>query len=319
MGLTDRPLEAQLGADAVLATAGVAVGIAASFAIVHFGGGLDARVALLFASIVAATDPVAVLALFRSMRVDRDLSTVVEGESLFNDGTGVVAFRTLLAGVMAGGVIDPAPSPFRLCCSRSAVPRSGLRAATPCARPCGSRNFIRMFAWASVVIAYGSTISPSCCTCRASCPYCVVDSCSRSRHGRCPNLRVSELSDRFWEGLALLANIALAMSGRSANWQRWLRVAGDRMGNSCGHRRTRCDRVRACPGVLGRWSPLPPLAARHRGGRDARRALVTLAAELANRCPQRELLITLVFSVVLFTLVVQGICVQWVLPRPASV
>jgi CPA1 family monovalent cation:H+ antiporter len=59
---------------AVLATAGVAVGIAVSFVIVHFGEGLDARVALLFGAMVATTDPVAVLALFRSMRVNRDLA-----------------------------------------------------------------------------------------------------------------------------------------------------------------------------------------------------------------------------------------------------
>ncbi|HUJ24971.1 MAG TPA: cation:proton antiporter [Myxococcales bacterium] len=53
--------------------------------------------ALLFAAIVVATDPVAVLALLRELKVPARLATVIEGESLLNDGTGVVIFGLMLA------------------------------------------------------------------------------------------------------------------------------------------------------------------------------------------------------------------------------
>jgi CPA1 family monovalent cation:H+ antiporter len=53
--------------------------------------------ALVFAAIIVATDPVAVLAIFRSMAVPKELATIIEAESLLNDGTGVVVFELTLA------------------------------------------------------------------------------------------------------------------------------------------------------------------------------------------------------------------------------
>ena len=57
--------------------------------------------ALAFGALIAATDPVAVIAFFRSLGVDKRLSLLVEGESLFNDGTSIVIFKLALA---IGGV-----------------------------------------------------------------------------------------------------------------------------------------------------------------------------------------------------------------------
>ena len=53
-------------------------------------------VGLLIGTIVSPTDPVSVLALFKELGVKRDLSVVVEGESVINDGIGVVVFLILL-------------------------------------------------------------------------------------------------------------------------------------------------------------------------------------------------------------------------------
>ncbi|UCG12529.1 MAG: Na+/H+ antiporter [Deltaproteobacteria bacterium] len=58
--------------------------------------------AFLFGAIVAATDPISVLALFKELGVTRRLSLIVEGESIFNDGVAVVLFGLLL-GVIQGG------------------------------------------------------------------------------------------------------------------------------------------------------------------------------------------------------------------------
>lgn len=68
--------------------------------------------ALVFGALISATDPVAVIALFRASRVARRLSVIMEGESLLNDGTAIVIFNiALLASVSgafdpAGGLID---------------------------------------------------------------------------------------------------------------------------------------------------------------------------------------------------------------------
>ncbi len=59
--------------------------------------GASLATALLVGASLSATDPVSVTALFRELGVDKRLTTLMEGESLFNDGVAVVAFNLLLA------------------------------------------------------------------------------------------------------------------------------------------------------------------------------------------------------------------------------
>ena len=60
--------------------------------------------ALLFGSLISATDPVAVIALFKELGAPKQLAILVEGESLFNDATAIVTFNIIL-GIIAAGVI----------------------------------------------------------------------------------------------------------------------------------------------------------------------------------------------------------------------
>lgn len=58
--------------------------------------------ALAFGALISATDPVAVIAFFRSLGVSKRLSILVEGESLFNDGVAIVLFNLALGFAAAG-------------------------------------------------------------------------------------------------------------------------------------------------------------------------------------------------------------------------
>jgi len=57
---------------------------------------------LLFGTIIAATDPIAVIALFKQLGVKRKLAIILEGESLFNDGTAIVMYTVVLAALTSG-------------------------------------------------------------------------------------------------------------------------------------------------------------------------------------------------------------------------
>ena len=86
----------------MLAVPGVLITTLIVGGIVSFGTGIAFPLALVFGSLVAATDPVAVVSLFRLLGVPKRLSVLVEGESLLNDGTALVLFNLMLAIVITG-------------------------------------------------------------------------------------------------------------------------------------------------------------------------------------------------------------------------
>jgi CPA1 family monovalent cation:H+ antiporter len=69
---------------------------------VHYFLALPLGVSLLFGALISATDPVAVVALFKDMGAPKRLNLLVEGESLFNDATALVLFKIILGVVLVG-------------------------------------------------------------------------------------------------------------------------------------------------------------------------------------------------------------------------
>jgi len=84
----------------LLAVPGVALTAAVVAAGAHLLGGVALPLALLLGAILSATDPVAVVAIFRRLRVPKELATIVESESLLNDAVAVVVYRAVLAAVL---------------------------------------------------------------------------------------------------------------------------------------------------------------------------------------------------------------------------
>ncbi len=84
----------------ILSIPGVIIStILVALAVRPFLGGDSWLPALLFGAMLAPTDPISVLATLKSANAPSRLKTLIEGESLFNDGTGVVLFLILLSAV----------------------------------------------------------------------------------------------------------------------------------------------------------------------------------------------------------------------------
>jgi CPA1 family monovalent cation:H+ antiporter len=96
----DLPLTAGLAFPGVVVAAVVVAGG------MHFVIGWSWIGAALFGVLIAATDPVSVIASFREMNVERRLSMLVETESLLNDGAAAVGFALLVA-IAAGAAVTP--------------------------------------------------------------------------------------------------------------------------------------------------------------------------------------------------------------------
>jgi CPA1 family monovalent cation:H+ antiporter len=94
-----RPITLYAVFGVVIVIAGIAWGL-------HYFAGMPLELALLIGASLSATDPVSVIALFRELGVDKRLTTLMEGESLFNDGMAVVAFSFLVVIPLSTTPVD---------------------------------------------------------------------------------------------------------------------------------------------------------------------------------------------------------------------
>jgi CPA1 family monovalent cation:H+ antiporter len=99
----------QVGGLAVVSTllSTLAVGLVTWWALPLVGLQLPLIYCLLFGALISPTDPIAVMGILKTAGAPKNLELVIAGESLFNDGVGVVLF-SLLLGVLATGVTPTA-------------------------------------------------------------------------------------------------------------------------------------------------------------------------------------------------------------------
>jgi len=104
LGIDLRAFVGNLGAIVALAVVAFALSAVLVGLALHVVLGTALVVAFLFGVLISATDPVAVVAIFRELGVPRRLLTMVEGESLLNDGVAIVLFAVLLEAATGGSI-----------------------------------------------------------------------------------------------------------------------------------------------------------------------------------------------------------------------
>src|SRR5262249_53488595 len=92
-----------------LAVVGVGVSMGIVSLVLGVTGTAAPETAIVLSAIVSATDPVAVLSVFKKLGVPDRLAMIVEGESLFNDGTALVVFNIAVVAALSHQ-FEPAPA-----------------------------------------------------------------------------------------------------------------------------------------------------------------------------------------------------------------
>ena len=313
---------------ALLAVPGVIVSAAIVAAALSLGAGLPLELAFVAGAIVSATDPAAVVATFKRIPVPVPLATLVDGESLLNDGTGLVLFTIALAIVAAPvGPVDAGVSFVGAIVLSGAIGLAlGLLAA----------GLVRLVDDAllelliSVVLAYGSYLVADRLDLSGVLATVTAAVVLGNVGGRVLTPGGADAIDTVWAFIAYLLTVAVFLlvgmaipPGRlldSAVPIAWA-IAGALVG--------RAVIVYGLLGLLGRAAPLPGLADRIPAGwlhvlnwSGLRGAVaVAMALSIPADVPQRAVIQDVTFGMVLFTLLVQGTTVGRLVARvvpPAS-
>jgi CPA1 family monovalent cation:H+ antiporter len=304
-----RELRGQLPVMLLLAVPGVVLTTVIVGGMVALTTPLTLPVALVFGAIISATDPVAVVALFRTLGVARRLATLVEGESLLNDGTAIVIFNLMLVIAVTGqfNLVSGVANFIQVSIGGTAV---GLILGWMTSQLLARLDDYLVETALTMVLAFGS--------------YLLADRLGFSGvlavvaaglvtgnvgpRGMSPTTRIVLFN--FWENIAFLANsfvflligLRVDLPGLGINWQPvvW------------GVAAVIASRVVVVYGLgwaVSRFGHEIPLAWRHVLAWGGLRGAISLALALslpAALGDERHTLQLMTFGVVLFTILLQG-------------
>jgi CPA1 family monovalent cation:H+ antiporter len=303
----------------VFAVPGVLLAMIVSGALVHWALGLPWSVALLFGAMIAATDPVAVLATFRHLGVNPRLAALVEGESLLNDGVALALLVTLTHAVQGQFSLGGATGTFLLSVLGGAAVGLGLGWVGHRLIATIDEHLTEMTV--SVAMAYGAFLVAE--TLHLSGVLATVAAAMMLGHlGRSRGWIYSDGSERLltdlWEFLAFAANAALfLLMGLTVQVAGLTKYPGAVL---IGIAAAVAGRAVVAHGV---GLLLPQLgfrlsrAERHVIFWGGLRGAVALAAILSLPVgfPHRAQLLAMTYGVVLFTLLAQGLTMAHVARR----
>lgn len=319
--LTD--FQRSFGGIVLLAAPGVLVSAAVVAIVLNVATGLPVELGFVVGAMVAATDPVAVVSTFKQLGSPRRLATLVESESLFNDGTALVVFAVAVRAASGSvGLVDAASSIVLTVAVSTAI---GLVAGFAASRLIAIVDDHLVELTVSLAAAYGTYILVDRLH-QSGIIATVVAGLLIGNYGRRigMNERTREALDTVWEFFAFLVTalvfllVGLAISVQqladALPWIAWGVVA------------ILIGRALVVYGLLGAASRVMVLTEHRRGVPVAwlhvlfwaglRGAVaVAMALSLPIDFPQRTLLQEITFGIVLFTLLVQGTTVEWVIDR----
>lgn len=307
-----KPLRRDLGVILLLATLGVALSAGITGLGMFYLAGWQWQSSLLFGVLIAATDPVSVIATFKEAKVRGRLLILVESESLFNDGTAAVAFAGALELVLGHSL-----SPFDMAARLLVTAGGGLLCGAVVAGAAlllmgGTEDhlvemtFTTVAAYGSFLLAERFHLSGVLATLTAGLmlgnlgPEGVI-----SERGK---LVVAS----FWEYAAFVANsfVFLLMGMREAH-QNFVAVWMPAMLAIVLVTLGRAVAVYSCCAVFARSQLRVQASHQHIlfwGGLRGALALA-LALALPDAVPQRDLVIAISFLVVAFSVFVQGLTI----------
>ncbi|MCE9668010.1 Na+/H+ antiporter [Myxococcus stipitatus] len=274
--------------------------------------------ALVFASVIVSTDPIAVVALFKSLGAPKRLMLLVEGESLLNDGTAVVLF-TLVVGVAMGGHFTVGGAVFDFIKVAGMGALVGTAVGYAAARVIKRVDDAMVEITCTVIAAYGSFVVAEHFHYSGVIATVVAGMlCGNwaTHEGMSPTVRVAVES--FWEYWSfalnsvvfLLIGMEVEVGSLLASWKPILAayvavLAGRAVvvyGVSALLRRT-TERLPWTWSAVLTWSGL-------RGAIS-----MVLVLGLPSDFPHRELLVNMTFGVVVLSIIVQGLTMAPLLRR----
>ena len=266
--------------------------------------------ALLFGAVISATDPIAVVGLFKTLGAPRRLAVMVEAESLLNDGTSIV-FYTLVLGIVSGAsvAVGGLALAFIKVVGGGLLLGIAVGVATSLViqqvdDPMIEITLTTIAAYGSFVLAEQLGLSGVIGTVTAG----MLCGNYGARTGMSPSTRIA--AQTFWEYLAFALNsLVFLLIGLQVQlqdlWASWAIILAAFIAVSVGRglvilgvsglmRATRQGMPRAF-GVVLAWGGL-------RGALS-----MVLALSLPESFPHRNLVVTMTFGVVVLSILIQGL------------
>jgi CPA1 family monovalent cation:H+ antiporter len=301
-----------------LATAGVLASAVATAAGMHYIASWPWPAATVFGVLIAATDPVSVIATFKEARAQGRLLMLIESESLFNDGTAAVFFAIAVELALSGAV-SPVQTGFRLLVTIAGSLVIGALAAGGALLLAGRTDdhlveitFTTVAAWGSFLVAENLHMSGVLSTMTAGLILGNVGPLGTiSDRGR-------EAVQDFWEYAAFVANsFVFLLIGMREVGQNFLDGWRSIIAAILLVLLARAIAVYGCCALFSRSASR--VTARHQlvlvwGGLRGALALA-LALALPPEMPGRDSIVTVTFAVVAFSVFAQGLSLTPLLRR----
>jgi CPA1 family monovalent cation:H+ antiporter len=311
----------------LLAAPGVLISAAIVALVLNVATGLPLELGMVVGAMVAATDPVAVIATFRNLGAPRRLATLVEGESLLNDGTALVLFVVSVRAITGDVTLEGTAATVAITVASSVA--IGLAGGWIASRLMKLVDDHAIELTISLAAAYGTYVLTDGLH-QSGIIATVVAGVVIGTYGRAVGLsaRALESLDTVWEFIAfLLTAVAFLLVGLAISFGDLVAAAPSII---AGLVAIIVGRIVVVYGLLGGL-------ARMLGGRSRPSAVpmvwlhvlfwaglrgavaVAMALSLPADFPQRVLLQEITFGVVLFTLFVQGTLAERVVLRVGAV